>query len=48
MILNLVVGTIVISLTVLIHTFGPCPPGQVAASAAEKRGMNSMGVANGV
>jgi hypothetical protein len=32
----------------LIQTSGPWPPGQVAASAAEKRGRGSSGVTNGV
>ena len=32
----------------LIQTSGPRPPGQVAASAALKRGIGSIGVTNGV
>ena len=32
----------------LIQTSGPRPPGQLAASAAEKRGSGSIGVAKSV
>ena len=32
----------------LTQISGPRPPGQVAASAALKRGIGSIGVANGV